>query len=183
MTMTPDRPDDSSQDPLAKAAGRRTGDFGEDFGAGSAPDRRLETMLDESLTSFDPLPELPSDFTDRVVAARPFAPWEVRRASFWKVPALVAAFFFASSIALFVTPLLRLETTTALTVWFRVLVASVGKPVVAILLGAPLLADAGAKLAANGRVPSIAFLAGGAFLSAGVLLVARRWRGLARTGY
>ena len=181
MTMTPDRPTDSSGDPLAHGAGPRAGDVVEGFGVGSDSDRRLETILDESLTSFDPLSNLPSDFTDRVVASRPFAPWEVRRASFWKVPALVAAFFVALSLALFVTPLLRLGTMTALTVWFRVLVASIGKPVMAILLGAPLLAEACAKLAAGSTFLSIAFLAGGAIVSVGVLLLARRSRGLTGT--
>ncbi|MEO6323717.1 MAG: hypothetical protein ABIT01_08255 [Thermoanaerobaculia bacterium] len=178
--MTPDRPTDSSTDPAAHAAGRNAEAVALDPGQ-MAADQQMETILDECLTSFDVLPDLSPDFTERVVAARPFAPWEVRRATFWKAPALVAGSFLAFSLSLFVSPLLRLGPLTALTVWFRVLLASVGKPVAAILLGAPLLAEALEKLAARGSTMLLALVAAGAVLSTGVLLAARKWRGLART--
>ena len=60
-------------------------------------DRRLETILDEMVASAVPGPDLPPDFTARVMAARPFAAWELRRARAWRVPALAAGGLLAST--------------------------------------------------------------------------------------
>ncbi|HQR68846.1 MAG TPA: hypothetical protein PLB02_15770, partial [Thermoanaerobaculia bacterium] len=65
-------------------------------------DRKLEVLLDE-MVAFSP--GLPPDFAARVAAARPFAPWEVRRASAWKVPLLAASGLLAASLAVFLAPL------------------------------------------------------------------------------
>lgn len=110
-------------------------------------DSRMELLLDELVASRARGPELPSDFTERCLTARPFAPWEVRRASSWKAALAVGGGLFAASAALFLTPLLRLSPETALATWGRLLWAAFAKPVGAAVSAFPLVADAAARLA------------------------------------
>ena len=50
-------------------------------------DHRIELLLDECVSSSPaPGPEL----TTAILAGRPFAPWEVRKARAWRTPALAA---------------------------------------------------------------------------------------------
>src|SRR5258706_188229 len=51
-------------------------------------DRRIEALLDE-LVAQAPPHEAPADLTARVLAARPFAPWEVRHG--WAIPPALAS--------------------------------------------------------------------------------------------
>src|SRR5205809_765718 len=73
-------------------------------------DHRLEVALDELLAvrSEPAVPALPADFTARVLSARPFAPWEVRRGRSWRFPVLAGASLVAASGTLFVAPVWRL---------------------------------------------------------------------------
>ncbi|MBI5443185.1 MAG: hypothetical protein HY900_18460 [Deltaproteobacteria bacterium] len=112
-------------------------------------DRRLEVLLDELVTI--PLgKELPADFAARVLDRRPFAPWEVSRASFWKVPAGIGLSLLAGSLGLALTPLWSLGPGTALTVWAELVAATFGRPAATLLTALPLIAEGtgGAALAA-----------------------------------
>ncbi len=133
-------------------------------------DRELELLLDECVASSPvPGPEL----TARILAARPFAPWEVRRARAWRVPALAALGLLAASLAVFLAPLWSLGPGTALELWVRVIAAS-ASGAAAGLAAAPVLANAAGPIVAGapGVKPA---LAGLLFLSGGTLaLVARR---------
>ena len=104
-----------------------------------ALDRRLELFLDEIVASS---PSLPVDFTARVVKARPFAPWEVRLAGSWRVPAAIAAALLVSSAGVFLAPLGDLGPATALAVWGNVVTAAVARPVAAVFSAAPVLVSA-----------------------------------------
>jgi hypothetical protein len=109
-------------------------------------DRRLEVLLDELVAT--PREEgLPADFAARVVAARPFAPWEVSRSAHWKVPAGVGLGLLAGSLGLALTPLWSLGPATALTVWTELLAAALGRPVATLLAAFPLLSDGAARTA------------------------------------
>lgn len=134
-------------------------------------DRRLELLLDECVGSIPaPGPEL----TASILAARPFAPWEVRRARAWRAPALAAFGLLAASLAVFLTPLWSLGAAAATDLWVRVIAASASGAVAAALAAAPALADAtGRALAgAEGFKPALGALL---LLSGGTLaLIARR---------
>jgi len=104
-------------------------------------DEELEVLLDEMVRTASP-PALGDGFTRRIVAARPFAPWEVRRASAWRIPAAAAGGLLAASLAIFLTPLWHLGPGTALAVWGRVLFATFSGALSTALTAAPLLAEA-----------------------------------------
>lgn len=134
-------------------------------------DRRLELLLDECVASSPaPGPEL----TAAILAARPFAPWEVRKARAWRVPALAASGLLAASLAVFLAPLWSLGPVAAMDLWVRVIAASASGALGAALAAAPVLADAtGRALAgAEGLKPAL----GGLLLLSGgsVALIARR---------
>ena len=134
-------------------------------------DRRLELLLDECVASSPaPGPEL----TAAILAARPFAPWEVRRARAWRVPGLAACGLLAASLAVFLAPLWSLGPVAATDLWVRVIAASASGALGAALAAAPALSDAtGRALAgADGLRPA---LGGLLLLSGGSLaLIARR---------
>lgn len=133
-------------------------------------DRQLELLLDECVGSSPaPGPEL----TARILAARPFAPWEVRRARAWRVPAFAALGLLAASVAVFLAPVWSLGPATALELWIRVLAAS-ASGAAASLAAAPALANA-AGPPLSGTPGVIPALSGLLLLSGGTLaLVARR---------
>lgn len=134
-------------------------------------DYRLELLLNECVESSPaPGPEL----TAAILAARPFAPWEVRKARSWRVPALAAFGLLAASLAVFLAPLWSLGPVAAMDLWVRVIAASASGALGAALAAAPVLADAtGRALAGSaGLRPA---LGGLLLVSAGSLaLVARR---------
>jgi len=134
-------------------------------------DRRLELLLDECVVSSPaPGPEL----TAAILAARPFAPWEVRKARAWRVPALAASALLAASLAVFLAPLGSLGPAAAMDLWVRVIAASTSGALGAALAAAPALADATGRALAgsSGLRPA---LGGLLLLSGGTLaLVARR---------
>ncbi|MCM3878339.1 MAG: hypothetical protein NEA02_18215, partial [Thermoanaerobaculia bacterium] len=74
-------------------------------------DRRLELILDECVMA-SPAPAWEAGLAARVMAARPFAAWEVRRARAWRAPALAAGGLLAASIAVFLAPLWSLGPGT-----------------------------------------------------------------------
>lgn len=134
-------------------------------------DRRLELLLDECVASSPaPGPEL----TAAILAARPFAPWEVRKARAWRVPALAASGLLAASLAVFLAPLWSLGPVAAMDLWVRVIAASASGALGAALAAAPALADATSRAlaGADGLKPA---LGGLLLLSGGSLaLIARR---------
>ena len=134
-------------------------------------DRRLEVLLDECVASSPaPGPEL----TARVLAARPFAPWEVRKARAWRAPALAAAALLAASLAAFLAPLWSLGPVTAMDLWVRVIAASASGAIAAAFSAAPALVDATGSVL-SGTAGLRPALAGLFLLSGGTLaLVARR---------
>lgn len=134
-------------------------------------DRRLELLLDECVgTSPAPGPEL----TAAILAARPFAPWEVRRARSWRLPALAASGLLAASLAVFLAPLWSLGPVAAMDLWVRVLASSASGALGAAIAAAPAFAEgAGRALAGSGGLRPA--LAGLFLLSGGSLaLIARR---------
>jgi hypothetical protein len=134
-------------------------------------DHRLELLLNECVESSPaPGPEL----TAAILAARPFAPWEVRKARSWRVPALAASGLLATSLAVFLAPLWSLGPVAAVDLWVRVITASASGALGAALAAAPALADAtGRALAGSGGLRPA--LGGLLLLSGGTLaLVARR---------
>ncbi|HEX7529355.1 MAG TPA: hypothetical protein VF425_09610 [Thermoanaerobaculia bacterium] len=135
-------------------------------------DLRLELILDECVAE-SKMPPWESELTARVMAARPFAPWEVRRARAWRVPALAAAGLLAASLAVFLAPLWSLGPQAALEMWARVMAAGTAGGLPALLAAGPALADALAALArAPGTRPT---LAGALFASGGIVaFLARR---------
>lgn len=101
-------------------------------------DRRLELLLDECVgASPAPGPEL----TAAILAARPFAPWEVRRARAWRTPALAGLGLLAASLAVFLAPLWSLGPIAAMDLWMRVIAASASGAAAAVA-AAPALVDA-----------------------------------------
>lgn len=127
-------------------------------------DRRMELVLDRDVMAFEP-PLWEGELTARVMAARPFAPWEVRRARAWRAPALAAAGFLAASLAVFLTPLWSLGPQTALETWVRVMAAGTAGGLPALFAALPALANAlaGALAGTPGFRPALA----GALLASG----------------
>lgn len=140
-------------------------------------DRRLELMLDEYVMS-STTPEWEAELTTRVMAARPFAPWEVRRAQAWRAPALAAGGLLAASLTVFLAPLWSLGPQTAVEMWARVMAAGTTAGLPALLGAVPTLADAfGRVLAATPGVrPGLAaaLLAAGATFAALAQRLSRR---------
>jgi hypothetical protein len=134
-------------------------------------DRRLELLLDECVGS-SPVPG--AELTAAILAARPFAPWEVRKARSWRIPALAASGLLVASLAVFLAPLWSLGPVAGMDLWVRVVAASASGALGAALAAAPALADAtGRALAgAGGLRPAL----GGLLLVSGgsLALVARR---------
>jgi hypothetical protein len=144
-----------------------------------ARDRKLETLLDEIVSSS---PSLPPEFASRVASVRPFAPWEVRRASSWKVPAAVLGVLLASSAGIFLAPLGGLDPLTAVTVWGHVVTAAFSRPLGALLSAGPALASA-AEAIRQTVSPAGAMALGGAVSAVAVIIAAalrRRAPGTAR---
>jgi len=135
-------------------------------------DRLMELILDECVTS-SPAPRFEAELTARVMAARPFAAWEVRRAGAWRIPAIAAAALLVASLAVFFAPLWSLGPGTALETWARVMAAGTAGGLPALVGAVPALARALAAVAsAPGTRPA---LAGGLLASGGALaLLARR---------
>lgn len=140
-------------------------------------DRRLELILDECVAASPPA-EWEGQLTACVMAARPFAPWEVRRARAWRLPALAAAGLLVASLAVFLAPLWSLGPQTALEMWARVMADGTAGGLPALLAAVPALAEALAAVLAGtpGTRPALA----GALLASGGIfaLLARRlsWR-------
>ncbi len=134
-------------------------------------DRRFELLMDECVAS-SPAPG--AELTARILEARPFAPWEVRRARSWRAPALASLGLLAASLAVFLAPLWSLGPAAATELWVRVIAASASGAAAAVFSAAPLVVEkvGPALAAAPGLKPG---LAGLLFLSGGTLaLVARR---------
>ncbi len=136
-------------------------------------DRRLELVLDECVMA-SPAAPFEAELTARVMAARPFAAWEVRRARAWRIPALTAGTLLAASLAIFLAPLWSLGPATAFETWARVMAAGTAGGLPALLAAVPALASAlaAALASAPGIRPALAgalFASGGAFA-----LLARR---------
>ncbi len=111
-------------------------------------ERRIEVVLDE-LVLGDGGPPLAPDFTARVLAARPFAPWEVRRADAWRVPVATGGALLAGSLGLTLTPLLTLGPETAATVWSELLALAVARPAGTLVAAGPVLAKAAGSVSAS----------------------------------
>lgn len=143
-----------------------------------AADARLEVILDEIVRSHEVI--LPEDFVARVMAARPYAAWEVRRAGSWRAPLAVAASLAAASFGLALGPLWSLGPATAATMWAELLALGFAKPLGAALTMAPALADALHRTPTAAAALLPAGLAGLLGLAAAPLaLRARRGRRLA----
>jgi len=128
-------------------------------------DRRLEVILDECVMA-SPVPAWEAGLSALVMAARPFAPWEVRRARAWRAPALAAGGLLAASLAVFLAPLWSLGPQTALEMWARVMAAGTTAGLPALLAAIPTIADAlGAVLSGT---PGTRLALAGAFLASGV---------------
>lgn len=135
-------------------------------------DRRLEVLLDE-LVAAPRREELPADFAARVVAARPFAPWEVSRGANWKVPAGIGLGLLAGSLGLALTPLWSLGPATAATVWTELLGIAFGRPVGTLVTALPLLSEAASRTAeavSPGTVALLGVAAAGVFATLGLAL-------------
>jgi hypothetical protein len=134
-------------------------------------DRRLELLLNECVGSSPaPGPEL----TVAILATRPFAPWEVRRARAWRAPAWAGLGLLAASLAVFLAPLWSLGPVAALDLWVRVIAASAPGAAAAAVSVAPALADATGR-ALSGADALKPVLGGLLLLSGGALaLLARR---------
>ncbi|HSB63222.1 MAG TPA: hypothetical protein VLJ18_03605 [Thermoanaerobaculia bacterium] len=136
-------------------------------------DLRMELILDECVTELPAAP-FEAELTARVMAARPFAAWEVRRARAWRIPAVGAAALLVASLAIFLAPLWSLGPGTAFETWARVMAAGTAGGLPALLAGLPALASAlaAALAGAPGTRPAV----GGALLASGTVfaLLARR---------
>ena len=144
-------------------------------------DRKLEVLLDELVT----IPcgdELPADFATRVLDRRPFAPWEVSRAAYWRAPAGIGLGLLAGSFGLALTPLWSLGPGTAFTVWVELLAVAFGRPVATVVTALPLLAE-GAGRAAQVVSPGTVVLLGALALTTATALgvALARFRGPAAT--
>jgi hypothetical protein len=134
-----------SEDPAAHEAPQTPAEI--------AADGKLEALLDQLVASSD-AGRLPDDFTARLLRTRPFAPWEVRRASAWRTPALVGVLLLVASAALFAVPLLRLGPGPALALWGWATLAALTRPLLALGGALRLLPDAVGAL--RGSIPSAA---------------------------
>lgn len=144
-------------------------------------DLKLEVLLDE-LVTIPPGEELPADFAAKVLERRPFAPWEVSRASHWKLPAGIGLGFLAGSLGLALTPLWSLGPGTALTVWGELLAVAFGRPVATFVAALPLLAEGTGRAAREVPAGAVVLLGGAAGLTAASLGMAlSRYRRLAST--
>ena len=133
-------------------------------------DRKMEVLLEELVAS-PRSGELPEGFAERVLASRPFAPWEVARPSVWKVPAAVGLGLLAGSLGLGLTPLWSLGPATAVTVWAELVAVAFGRPVATLVASFPLLAE-GTGQAARAVSPGFVALVGGGALVAAASLAA-----------
>ncbi len=131
-------------------------------------DRKLEVLLDELVADSD-RDGLPADFSARVLASRPFAPWEVSRAAHWRVPVAVGAGFLAGSLGLALAPLWSLGPGTAVTVWSELLAVALGRPLATLVTALPLLADGTGRVAGSVTAGTAAALGAAALLAAGTL--------------
>lgn len=136
-------------------------------------DHRFELVLDECVKSSQSAP-WEARIAARVMASRPFAPWEVRRARAWRVPAVAAAALLVASQAVFLAPLWSLGPQAALEMWARVIAAGTAGALPSVFAAAPALADALA--AAFGASPGTRPALAGALLASGGVfaLLARR---------
>jgi hypothetical protein len=132
-------------------------------------DRRMQLLLSQALEQ----PPLPPDFAVRLAASRPFAPWEVRHARSWKAPFAVGSTLLAGSAGIALAPLWHLGPGTAVSVWGRVLLASVTQPLNAAFAAAPLLSEAVGKLATPAGVVTLGV---GSLLAIGGVAYALRSR-------
>lgn len=135
-------------------------------------ERKLELLLDEMVV-VSPAP--PPDFAARAAARRPFASWEVRHPSAWKVPALAGAGLLSASAAVFVAPVGQLAPATALSVWGHLVTAALSSSASAAFSAAPALAAAGEAL--RGSVTSalgLLVLGSGAIFGAATFVSLRR---------
>ncbi len=139
-------------------------------------DRKLESLLDEIVTSS---PALPAAFAARVSAARPFAPWEVRRPEAWRAPLLAAAALLTASLAVFLAPLGQLSPETAVRLWGHLLVTALSSPAPALFAAGPALASAADVLRAA-VPPAVALALSGAGAAVGAAAVAALRRRLIR---
>ncbi len=135
-------------------------------------ERKLELLLDE-MVAFSPT--LPSDFAERAAARRPFAAWEVRHSSTWKVPALAGAGLLSASAAVFVAPVGQLAPATAFTVWGHLVTAALSSSVSAAFSAAPALVAAGEALRGS-ATPALGLvvLGSGAIFGAATFAMLRR---------
>ena len=146
-------------------------------------DRRVEVLLEE-LVAGPGEDELPPDFARRVLALRPYAPWEVSRRSHWKAPAVVGLGLLAGSLGLALTPLWSLGPSTAVTVWGELLAVAFGRPLSTLATAFPLVAE-GASRAAEAVPRSttllLGLLAAGGVISVGAALARLRGPALSAT--
>ncbi|HKC26335.1 MAG TPA: hypothetical protein VKF32_16455 [Thermoanaerobaculia bacterium] len=131
-------------------------------------DRRIEALLDE-LVAQAPPHEAPADLTARVLAKRPFAPWEVRHGRAWRLPAAAGAGLLGASAGLFLAPLWRLGPGTALQLWAKLTAATLASPLEAALASGTLLAEAAGKVSSGLPGPGLVLLGSAAVLAAGAL--------------
>ncbi len=133
-------------------------------------DHKLEVLLDE-MVAVPEGEELPADFSARLLERRPFAPWEVSRASHWRLPAGVGLGLLAGSLGLALTPLWSLGPVTAVTVWAELLAVAFGRPAATLVTALPLLLE-GTGRAAQAVSPGAVVLLGGAAVVLAASLVA-----------
>jgi hypothetical protein len=139
-------------------------------------DRKIEALLDELVAQRAPL-DPPADLTARVLAARPFAPWEVRHGRAWRLPAAAGLGLLGASAGLFLAPLWRLGPGTALQLWAKLTAAALASPLEAALASGALLAEAAGKVSSELPGPGVVLLGAAAALAAGALAL-----GVARPG-
>ncbi len=149
-------------------------------------DVRLELLLDECVTG-TPSSVWEASLTARVMAARPFAPWEVRSARAWRIPAMAASFLLSASVIVFLAPLWSLGPGTALEMWARVMAAGTAAGLPALLSSIPTLAEGiGAVLSGS---PGTRQALAGALIGSGAIFATlarrlfRRPSRLARTDF
>jgi hypothetical protein len=131
-------------------------------------DHKIEALLDELVASPEPSP-LPADFSSLLLSSRPFAPWEVRHARFWKLPAAIGLGLIGASAGLFVAPLWRLGPKTALELWAKLAAAALASPLEAALAAGPLLVEALPKVS-SAAAPAPMLLGLGAALAGAALV-------------
>src|SRR5436190_13035711 len=128
-------------------------------------DLRIEALLDELVVQASPH-DAPADLTARVLAARPFAPWEIRHGRAWRLPAAAGLGLLGASAGLFLAPLWRLGPATALQLWAKLTAAALASPLEAALASGALLAEAAGKVSTELPGPGVALLGSAAVLAA-----------------